>query len=266
MKKFLSLIFSVLLVCCMVGCSNEKTNDSSNSSKNDNGQVTLESDVKDNVDTKKESEELFVIFDRQKKDAKSMKLNLVGEKIAGFNRIAKGEILFNNGSYRYKVNLPIINDTTYSLNGFSTDVELESDYIDISYHIIEKNTLHNQRNIDKSIVEEWLANDIEDYGDKNKNWENQWGNELKKHTEVNEENGVIAYAKSLIWHGGTTNKDSIRVNFIKKDLENRVSEDEYYLEGFISFDMKDYDKAIETMKELGDILNYDFVKLIEEVK
>lgn len=266
MKKILSLFFCVVIVVCMVGCSNEKTNDSSSSSNNDKGQVISESDIKDNVGTKKEIDELFVIFDKQNKDEKSMNLNLVGEKIAGYNRIAKGEILFNSGLYRYKVNLPIINDTTYSINGFSTDVELESDYIDISYHIIEKETLYNPRNIDKSIVEEWLANDIKEYGDKNKNWENQWGNELKKYTKVNEENGVIAYAESLIWHGGITNRDSIRINFIKKDLENRVSEDKYYMEGFISFDIKDYDKALETMKELGNTLNYDFVKLIEEVK
>lgn len=263
MKSFV-FILCMLLACSMVGCSNDKTNNNVNEVENNVTNVSEENDVEKNKENNKE--EFFVIID--KKEEENIKTIIIdgisGEKSEDYDCIEKGEVVFNNGANRYKVNLPVIAGTAYSvISGASgANVESVSEIIDISYYISE---VYDKDTINKSILEVSLENKIKEEGDETKNWENEWGNELKKYTEIKEENDVIAYANSYLWHSFETT-DKIRVQFIKKELENNMSEDGFYLGGMITFDLADYDKAIEVVRELGNAMNYDFVKLIEEVK
>ena len=220
-KKIIIIMIAIvlLIVCITIAFKyNHKSNVALENKTNDKNNLSVEKEKNEtsnnqeiSSESSKESDELFVIFDKQKKDAEAMKLDLVGTEMVGYQKISKGKIRFNGSNYRYSVNLPIINDTTYSLNGYSTEVILESKYININYEITQKNSIVNPRDINKATVEDWLKKDIQEYSKKDV----KFGKELKKYTDVKEENGVIGYARSYIWHGAK-DQDSISVTFVKK--------------------------------------------------
>lgn len=177
-----------------------------------------------------------------------MNSDFKSEKIEKLNHIEKYDMKWISKNKINIMSVPVIPNRTRSFNSYSlSQIEMESDILDLDYNILDGK-------IDKNRVEEAFKEE------KNK-YSNESLSKWNKYTNVIEKNDVIGYAYSL----NIINLNQIRIEYFL-NVDNNISENEFYLYGILSFDSTNYDRAKPIIEELSSTLNFDFINLIDQVK
>lgn len=177
-----------------------------------------------------------------------MNSDFKSEKIEKYNHIEKYDMKWISKNKINIMSVPVIPNRTRSFNSYSlSQIEMESDILDLDYNILDGK-------IDKNRVEEAFKEE------KNK-YSNESLSKWNKYTNVIEKNDVIGYAYSL----NIINLNQIRIEYFL-NVDNNISENEFYLYGILSFDSTNYDRAKPIIEELSSTLNFDFINLIDQVK
>lgn len=276
-KKLIIAIISIvtILIGAFYGFNTLKQNEQGNEQ-----QLTDQDNKEDEKNEAKieETDELYVIYSSEpKKEVSSLAgteimntyLDLDSTEIIGYNNIKRCKIKYCYGDSLYTLNLPIINDMTYSTNIYTSNrVNMKSDYMEIEYNIGYKSDteLHN--------LESNFMNSY-NYETKNLNVISEDRQKMidlfnssysDKISEIVEENGVRAFATSTKYTSKYSSLTTYSLQFIK-ELDNRMVDEITYWGGDLKLmDDENYDKWIQVLRELGNSMNYDLVKLIEDVK
>lgn len=219
---------------------NLTVNNSTSEEKNNNSNSTKSSKNKET------DKDFYVVFDSIDKKG-AMDSNFKSKKIDKYSFIEKYDMKWISGNKLNYISVPVIPNRTRSFNSYSlSDIEMESDMLDMNYSIFDGN-------INKSKVDELFQKE------KNK-YSNESIGKWNKNTSVVEMNGVIGYAYSC----NIINLNQIRIEYFF-DVDNKISEKEYNLFANLSFDPNNYESIKPIIDELSRTLSFDIVSLIKQV-
>lgn len=251
-KMNLGLIIGIVAIVVVVGVGVVFGSKllSNNSGNQDNNSVTENNN--DKINNEISDKGFYVVSGTQDKGSLAMATNFESEKVNGYNYIEKYNIKWVTEGQLFIMPVPTIPNRTYSLNRYyQSDVEMNSDVLDLSYSIFNQDEFKGS----KSEVETLLKNSITEYSKADSYYK------LNKNTDVIEKNGVLGYAYSI----KTVYSNQIRAWYYIK-INNSISSNNYYLAGFISFDSNNYENAKPIIDELSNTIDFNIIDLINQVK
>ena len=200
---------------------------------------------------KEKTQDFYVISSSQEKGKLAMSSDFKTQQVTGYNLIEKYNMKWVTERKLFIVSIPIIPNRTKELNSYYEGyTSMESEILDITYDVYDQ----NQFNGTKTEVEKLFQHSMEVYN-------SNPVYTLDKKTDIVENNGIFSYAFSI----NTIYSKRIDIYYYLK-LDNQLSNQNYYLTSFISFDIDDYDSAKSIIEELSKTVNYNLINLVEQVK
>lgn len=247
-KLNLGLIIGIIAVVVAIGVGafmllNNNDNNPNESGNNNSNNKTENNNVI--------AEDFYVISGSTDKGSLAMATNFESKSVDEYNYIEKYNMKWITEGELFITTIPTIPNRTYSINSYyQNEIQMNSDNLDLNYYIYNSNEFDGS----KAKVETLLQNSINEYsGDSYY--------KLNKNTEVIEENGVIGYAFSI----KTVYSSQVRLWYYTK-LDNKISNNTYYLAGFVSFDSNNYDAVKPILEELGKTINFNITTLVDQVR
>lgn len=232
--------------------TNEEIGGITNNNSSHNQNPNIEENNNDKTNNNISDKGFYVVSGTQDKGSLAMATNFESEKVNGYNHIEKYNIKWVTEGQLFIMSVPTIPNRTYSLNRYyQSDVEMNSDILDLNYSIFNQDEFKGS----KSEVEALLQRSITEYSGTDSYYK------LNKNTDVVEKNGVIGYAYSI----KTAYSNQIRAWYYIK-VDNSISTNNYYLAGFISLDANDYESVKPIITELSNTVDFDIINLIDQVK